>query len=881
MALLLKKLRPVVSSSSVHDDSSDYSVEYSFAEEYKGPPLSHSIPQVHPFKLDQIPIANIASFRHGHFSVPVIQPFSKKTNTTLSVHDDKQQHNTGFHDENEMNPISTNSNTTESGSGSGSGSSSLSVSCEIFPCREEDNEIENNISSSPRHENRHSIVTFRDPESNCAIHDEGIVDYEGGSGSNSGSSTPDHVRVKPHAVRNGQKGSCYRCLKGYRLTEREVCIVCSAKYCRNCVLRAMGSMPQGRKCVTCIGYRIDENKRKSLGKFSRMLKHLLSSLEVKQIMNAEMVCEANQIPPEKILVNADPLDWDQLMLLLRCANPPKGLKPGCYWYDRTSGFWGKEGQRPSQIISPHLDIGGRLLINASGGKTNVIVNGRLVSKEELLILKWAGVPCEGNPDFWMTADGSYMEVGQKNIKGRIWDKVGTKLACAILSLPVPSNSATPSGEEENTNKVRPDNLPMKMLYKFLLVGSVKSGTSTIFKQGKLLYNVPFSESEHQDIKLVIQTNLFTYIAILLEERENFEEESLLENRKRQHLNESTSSGNEGEIDTTIYSISSRLKGLSDWLVKCMVAGNLAAIFPAATREYAPLVEELWKDPAIQATYNRRNELKMLPRSASYFLDRAVEISKIDYQPSNMDILYAGGITLSNSLASMEFSFPVSRAEDSLDAEFKHDPSLRYQIIRVHPTSLGENCKWLDMFEDTDTVLFSVALTDYDEYTIDSNGVATNKMLAAKNLFEKIITHKAFNNKKFLLILTKFDLLEEKVETIPLTRCEWFSDFNPVISHNEKTSSSSSSRSSIVNNTNSPPLAQRAFQYIAMKFKRLFRSVTERKLFVSLVNGLEPDTVDEAVRYAREVSVWEKWDPSFKNEKSEITTTTIDPEGSSS
>ncbi|OIW08689.1 hypothetical protein TanjilG_03365 [Lupinus angustifolius] len=588
----------------------------------------------------------------------------------------------------------------------------------------------------------------------------------------------------------------------------------------------MGCMPQGRKCVTGTGYGINENKRKILGKFFRMLKHLLSGLEVKQIM---------------FLVNAEPLDWDQLMLLLKCPNPPKGLKPGRYWYDRTTGFWGKEGQRPSQIISPQLDIGGRLMINASGGKTNVIANGRRVSKEELLVLKLAGV----------TADGSNMEVGQKYIKGRIWDKVGTKLACAILSLPVPSNSATPSGEEENMNKVRPDNLPTKMLYKFLLVGSVKSGTSTIFKQCKLLYNVPFSESEFQNIKLVIQTNLYTYIAILLEERENFEEETLLENRKRQHVNESTSSG------------------------------NLAAIFPAATREYVPLMEELWKDPAIKATYNRINELKVLPRSASYFLDQAVEISKIDYQPSDMDILYAGGITLSNSLASMEFSFPVSRAEDSLDPEYRHDPSLRYQIIRVHPTSLGENCKWLDMFEDTDTVLFSVALTDYDEYTIDSNGVATNKMLAAKNLFEKIITHKAFNNKKFLLILTKFDLLEEKVETIPLTRCEWFSDFNPVISHNEKTSSSSSSRSSIVNNTNSPPLAQRAFQYIAMKFKRLFRSVTERKLFVSLVNGLEPDTVDEAVRYAREVSVWEKWDPSFKNEKSEITTTTIDPEGSSS
>ncbi|XP_073025079.1 extra-large guanine nucleotide-binding protein 2-like [Primulina eburnea] len=170
----------------------------------------------------------------------------------------------------------------------------------------------------------------------------------------------------------------------------------------------------------------------------------------------------------------------------------------------------------------------------------------------------------------------------------------------------------------------------------------------------------------------------------------------------------------------------------------------------------------------------------------------------------------------------------------------------YQLIRVHASSLGENCKWLEMFEDIDLVIYCVSLTDYGEYYEDMSGIRTNKMVATKNHFEAIVTHPTHADKNFLLILNKFDLLEEKMKQVPLRNCEWFQDFNPVISlHPHSTTSN-----------NNPSLPQRAFHYIATKFKRLFNSLSGKKLFVSRVTGLEPDSVDNALRYSKEILKWQ-------------------------
>ncbi|RWW77975.1 hypothetical protein BHE74_00013824 [Ensete ventricosum] len=229
----------------------------------------------------------------------------------------------------------------------------------------------------------------------------------------------------------------------------------------------------------------------------------------------------------------------------------------------------------------------------------------------------------------------------------------------------------------------------------------------------------------------------------------------------------------------------------------------------------------------------------------------VDISRIEYEPSDIDILYADGITSSDGLAYTEFHFPpLSCAGSSIDDDDQLDPLFRYQLIRVHSKVLGENCKWLDMFDDVQIVVFCVAITDYDEYYEDSNGVVTNKMMESRRLFECIASHPTFEQKDVLLILSKFDLLEQKIDMSPLTSCEWFADYSPIVSRHPE---SKTSRGVPIGATK----AQQAFQYIAVKFKRLFFSMTGRKLYVVQANGLDSDSVDAALRYAREIIKWEE------------------------
>jgi hypothetical protein len=75
-----------------------------------------------------------------------------------------------------------------------------------------------------------------------------------------------------------------------------------------------------------------------------------------------------------------------------------------YWYDVVLGAWGVEGSPTLGLIAPGLELGGALRADASGGGTNVVVNGRVLHPLDLAALQQIAGPIVPGR-YFITAQG--------------------------------------------------------------------------------------------------------------------------------------------------------------------------------------------------------------------------------------------------------------------------------------------------------------------------------------------------------------------------------------------------------------------------------------------------------------------------------------------
>ncbi|XP_033213499.1 G protein alpha q subunit isoform X1 [Belonocnema kinseyi] len=261
--------------------------------------------------------------------------------------------------------------------------------------------------------------------------------------------------------------------------------------------------------------------------------------------------------------------------------------------------------------------------------------------------------------------------------------------------------------QEIERQLRRDKRDARRELKLLLLGTGESGKSTFIKQMRIIHGSGYSDEDKRGfIKLVYQ-NIFMAMQSMIRAM---------------------------DLLKIQYGDSSNIEKAE--LVRAVDFETVTAF----ESPYVEAIKDLWADAGIQECYDRRREYQ-LTDSAKYYLSDLVRIEAPDYLPTEQDILRARAPTT----GIIEYPFDLD--------------SIIFRMVDVGGQR-SERRKWIHCFENVTSIIFLVALSEYDQILFESEN--ENRMEESKALFKTIITYPWFQHSSVILFLNKKDLLEEKI-----------------------------------------------------------------------------------------------------------------------
>lgn len=261
--------------------------------------------------------------------------------------------------------------------------------------------------------------------------------------------------------------------------------------------------------------------------------------------------------------------------------------------------------------------------------------------------------------------------------------------------------------QEIEKQLRKDKRDARRELKLLLLGTGESGKSTFIKQMRIIHGAGYSDEDKKSfIKLVFQ-NIFMAMQSMIKAMDFLKIE----------YKDSVNVDNAEKVREVDFETVTTFE-----------------------EEFVTAIKQLWEDAGIQECYDRRREYQ-LTDSAKYYLSDLDRIASADFLPTQQDILRVRVPTT----GIIEYPFDLD--------------SIIFRMVDVGGQR-SERRKWIHCFENVTSIIFLVALSEYDQILFESDN--ENRMEESKALFKTIITYPWFQNSSVILFLNKKDLLEEKI-----------------------------------------------------------------------------------------------------------------------